>query len=278
MGIKRCPNCGSTRLLARKVTGVQVESTENGEFAIKAEGSKYQLEIIGCARCKTEFDESSLIEMVQCKKCGKPVSPEELDANGECEVCKALEERPDLVNMSKEDIIRMMLKLERSTDKSVPKQTEQQPTNTTTSTTAKEKMKAAQEAITNASNEFSQEMVKEVKEELKEENVDDMQQAMTPPIENEGNVEQETDKPKRGRKPRKKSETVEEQTNTEEVSEEQINESANEIADSQEAPFPEQDNEMKEAFNNVPEQQEEVQEATVPEQSPFQMFDNEQSF
>ncbi len=292
MGIKRCPKCGNTRLLARKITGVQVESLETGEFKINAEGSKYQLEIIGCAKCKADFDESQLVEMVQCKKCGNLTEPENLDANGECDVCRVLTERPDLANMSKEDLIRMMLKLEKNTPQtaSVPStvQNEQQvlinENDSLISTAAKEKMKAAQEAINNASNDFSKDIIKETEEELEDtkKRIDEIQQAMNPPVENESKVENE--KPKRGR-PRKKTETVsvneENQSNSEEVSEERVEQSANEMSDFQEAPFPEQDNEMKQMFNETEMSQEQPQENTnIPEQSstPFQMFDEEQSF
>ena len=281
MGIKRCPKCGNAKLLARKIIGVQVESLENGEFKINAEGSKYQLEIIGCAKCKANFDDSQLVEMVQCKKCGKLTAPENLDANGKCDVCHALEERPDLANMSKEDLIRMMLKLEKTTaTTSAPKTpTSVSVEEPSVSSTAQEKMKAAQEAISNASNDFSKEIIKETEEELKETQakVDEMQNAMNPPVEPD-TTEQEVEKPKRGRKPKKKTEVTEEnQTDTEEVSEEEVQQSANEISESQEAPFPEQDSEMKQMFDDTTPQEEQT---PMPQQQTgmFEMFESEQSF
>lgn len=279
MGIKRCPNCGSTKLLARKITGVQVESLDNGEFQINAEGSKYQLEIIGCARCKEEFDESKLVEMVQCKKCGKFTNPENLNANGECDVCHALEERPDLANMSKEDLIRMMLKLEKTTSNTQVQSTAQ---TAPASQTAQEKMKAAQAAINNVSDDFSKEIIEDAEKDLKEtqERVEELQNAMNPP-EEPNDTEQKTEKPKRKRSPRKKSEPQEEQVqnNVNEPTNEQVENAANEMADSQEAPFPEQDNEMKKMFDEAAAQEQNVQqEQQSQSQSPFQMFDNEQSF
>ena len=276
MGIKRCPNCGNTKLLARKITGVQVESLENGEFQIKAEGAKYQLEIIGCARCKEEFDESKLVEMVQCKKCGKFTNPENLDANGECDVCHALEERPDLANMSKEDLIRMMLKLEKNTSTLSTASNIQQVTvnenDSSISTIAEEKMKVAQAAINNTSDEFSKEIVKDTEKDLEktEETVKDFQNAMNPP--EDSNTTEQEEKPKRKRGPRKKSEVQEQSTTTQEVEQ-----SVNEISESQEAPFPEQDNEMKQIFDeSVAQEQQNLQ--TEQNQSPFQMFEDEQSF
>lgn len=298
MGIKRCPSCGSSKLLAKKIVGVQVESLDNGEFKINAEGSKYQLEIIGCARCKAEFDESQLVEMTQCKKCGKYVIPTELDVNGECEVCQALTKNPDLANMSKEDVLRMYLRLQKSTlntmESTQPVTTPVQLQQTVTeeapvSSVAEEKMKAAQAAISNVSNDFSQEIIKEAVEEQQEvqEMVENMQQeAMNPPVIDENTVEPE--KPKRGR-PRKKSDTETSETSeTGEVTEEQVQQSANEMADFQEAPFPEQDTAMQQMFSSEPvTPQEESQvsylNATVNNgattaQGPFQMFENEQSF
>ena len=276
MGIKRCPNCGNTKLLARKITGVQVESLENGEFQIKAEGAKYQLEIIGCARCKEEFDESKLVEMVQCKKCGKFTSPENLDANGECDVCHALEERPDLANMSKEDLIRMMLKLEKNTSILSTASNAQQVTvnenDSSISTTAEEKMKVAQAAINNTSDEFSKEIVKDTEKELEEteKSVKNFQNAMNPP--EDSNTTEQEEKPKRKRGPRKKSEVQEQSTTTQEVEQ-----SVNEISESQEAPFPEQDNEMKQIFDEAV-AQEQQNSQNEQNQSPFQMFEDEQSF
>ena len=275
MGIKRCPKCGSVKLLAKKITGVQVESIENGEYKINAEGSKYQIEIFGCAKCKEEFDESALVEMVKCKKCGKLVEPENLDTNGECDVCRALEERPDLANMSKEDLIRMMLKLEKNTSNNINVQTSAQSTQTESiqetkedvSNKAEEKMKIAQAAISNASNDFTKEIVEEAKKETEE-----VEEIMNPP---EVSEEPVAEKPKRKRGPRKKNIIKEPENDLagQEVSEEQIEQSVNEISESQEAPFPEQDNELKDAFTESVNQQMEQQ----PQQQ-FQMFEEEQSF
>ena len=291
LGTKRCPKCGSTKLLAKKITGVQVESLENGEYKINAEGKTYQIEIAGCAKCKAEFDESQLVAMIPCNKCGKLTEPSDLDANGECDVCRALAERPDLVNMSKEDVIRMMLKLEKSTANNtvvIPSNTSTSPIlpetgqKTDISSVAEEKMKAAQAAIDNASNEFSQEIIKETEQEVQEtqEKVNEFLETMNPPEEPTSEESAESEKPRRGRKPRKK--TDDENADTNEVTENQIEQSANEMSELQEAPFPEQDSEMKQMFDEAVSHapvQESISEP-VPEQtsSPFQMFDDEQSF
>lgn len=266
MGIKRCPNCGSEKLLAKKIVGVQVESLMNGEFEIKAEGSKIQLTIVGCAKCKSDFDESALVELVKCKKCGKLTQPNDLDANGECDICRALQENPELANLSKEDILRMYLKL-RETNISASPVSNVTPVPTTPITNvAEEKMKAAQNAIANAGNNTTTELVKEIQEE--DENNPLMNQ-MNPPVEStEESTEEE--KPKKRRGPRKKSETTTEN----------VDESINTIADFQEAPFPEQDDTLAEVFSEVQENvplPEMIPE--TPQQQSFQMFDDsEQSF
>lgn len=277
MGIKRCPTCGSTKLLARKITGVQVESIEN-EFKINAEGKSYQIEIVGCAHCKANLNESQLVEMVQCKKCGKFTEPANLDANGECDVCRAIQERPDLANMSREDLIRMMLKLEKTVPPVPAPVTPITAVDTathTTSTVAQEKMEAARNAMANVGDTFSKQIVKETQEEVTEiqQNVEQMQEAMNPPEE----ATTDDAAPKRKRGPRKKSDAA-----TEEVTEEQVNESAETMSDLQEAPFPEQDETLKEVFAQQevviePQPQAVAPQAAAPSMG-FTMFDNEQSF
>lgn len=278
MGIKRCPKCGGTKLLARKITGVQVESLENGEFQINSEGKKYQIEIAGCAKCKANFEEAELVEMVQCNTCGKPVEPQYLDSNGKCDVCRALEEMPELVNMSKEDVIRMMLKTTRNTANTAPAVPVAQPVQTEApaiSSVAEAKMKAAQAAIDNVSDDFSKEIIADTEKELAEtqEMINAMKEdSMNPPEIPTNGTE---DKPKRKRGPRKKSDVEEKnETPAEEVTPEQMEQSADEMADLQEAPFPEQDNDIKEMLgeNTVP------QATVLNNQAPFQMFDEEQSF
>lgn len=272
MGIKRCPTCGSTKLLARKITGVQVESIENGEYKINAEGKSYQIEIVGCAHCKANLTEAELVEAVQCKKCGKFVSSQELDANGECDVCRAIQERPDLANMSREDLIRMMLKLERTTP---PVPAPVTPITATpvseVSNIAQEKMEAAKNAMANVGDTFS----KEIQAETSNFN----EEAMNPPA--EPTVPDTTDDvaaTKKRRGPRKKSDSV-----TEESTEEQVNDSVENISDLQEAPFPEQDEALKEVFNAQQEMMETQAQVAEPVAAPassvgFTMFDEEQSF
>lgn len=268
MGIKRCPKCGSTKLLAKKIVGTQVESTENGEFNVVSEGRNFHLEIVGCSHCKNNFTEADLVESVQCKKCGKYVLPQDLDANGECDICGALSTRPELAEMSKEDILRMMLRLERATQNNTeaPVQTNTPVVSTPsvevneTNSVAEEKMRLAKEAINNASNDFAKQLTEEAKAELQEETATE-----TTEVAEEGT--------KRRGRPRKK--TTEDSVDTDaEVTPEQTEESVNAVSDSQEAPFPEKDPELNTAFS-MPEPVMDTQSQPAMQ---FTMFDQEQSF
>lgn len=273
MALKRCPHCGGIKLLATVVRGAQVESLENGEFNIIVEGKTAQIEIVGCANksCSQKFDESALVEMIACKKCGTLTEPGNIDANGECDVCRALINRPDLVNASKEDIIRMYLKLEQNahvpqsntTPCPVVTNTQEEPVSekieavveehieeiTVKAVSVEDKMKIAQQAIQNASNETANEISEAVAE-----------------ISSENNEES---KPVTTRKRKVKKTTEEPVVTQEEPTQEQVDTSANMISDSQEAPFPDQDAVLKDIFEQPSQEQ--------PTQ-PFQMFEEEQSF
>ena len=254
MGIKRCPKCGSVKLLAKKIVGTQIEAIENGEFKLISEGKKYQMEIVGCAVCKESLTESDLIESVPCKKCGKYTALENLNENGECDVCNALASRPELVNMSKEDLIRMMLKLERSTQNNTQTSAQANSIQTSVTSVAEDKMKKAQEALGNTSNDFSEQLFREAKE-INEESISE-------------------DK-RRGR-PRKKSleENVSYESNN--TTSKEMNDSVNAISESQEAPFPDKDPELSSVFSdNIQAPEQEIMPPPVPQ---FNMFDDEQSF
>ena len=266
MAIKRCPKCGSDSFLAKKITGVHVNAVENGEFVIKAEGKNYQIEIIGCTNCKAEFDESALVELTPCSKCGKYVSQEELNSNGECDVCQALTQRPELVSMSKEDIIRMMLKLERSNMNNTSLQQpiiKQQTCENNTNPVAEEKVRIARNAIANASNDFAKETSNSFND------------AMNAPDDCTNNEPEE--KAKRTRKVRKKNDS--EVVSTEQVSEEQVNQSANEIVEHQEAPFPNVDQMFKADMTyETPFDDVNLTQTQQDNLSPFSIFEAEQAF
>ena len=111
---KVCPHCGSSMFAAKIIRGCIVESNEDGTFKIMKESTnKYDIEIIKCGRCKKDITEDDLVTGVTCKECGKVVNPSEIGEDGICDICKAKKERSELANASTEDLIRMLLKAEK---------------------------------------------------------------------------------------------------------------------------------------------------------------------
>ena len=117
MAIKRCSKCGSDTIMAKVIYGATVQSLEDGTFKIIQQGKKFEVEPVQCMKCKTLFDNgiNDLVEMHTCKVCGKPSL--DIDENGECDICRTMKIRPELANMTTDDLIRMVLQLEKkSTD------------------------------------------------------------------------------------------------------------------------------------------------------------------
>jgi ribosomal protein S27AE len=115
MAVKRCPKCGSDTIMAKVIYGATVQSLEDGTFKIIQQGKKFEVEPVQCMRCKGLFDNgmADLVEMQVCKTCGKPSL--DIDENGECDICRTMKVRPELANMSTDDLIRMVLQLEKKT-------------------------------------------------------------------------------------------------------------------------------------------------------------------
>lgn len=114
-GFKVCPHCGSMMFAARISFPGAVQSLEDGTFKTVSEKKEGQItEIVMCARCRNEVTEDMLVEGVSCKECGKIVNPSDVDASGVCDVCKAKKERADLANASNEDLIKMIISMEKA--------------------------------------------------------------------------------------------------------------------------------------------------------------------
>lgn len=113
MAIKRCPKCGSDTIMAKVIYGATVQSLEDGTFKIIQQGKKFEVEPVQCMHCKSLFTNgmNDLVEMQVCKTCGKPSL--DIDENGECDICRTMKTRPELANMSTNDLIRMVLQLEK---------------------------------------------------------------------------------------------------------------------------------------------------------------------
>jgi hypothetical protein len=113
MAVKRCSKCGSDTIMAKVIYGATVKSIEDGTFVIIQQGKKFEVEPVQCMHCKTLFEKGmeDLVEMQVCKTCGKPSL--DIDANGECDICRTMKTRPELANMTTNDLIRMVLQLEK---------------------------------------------------------------------------------------------------------------------------------------------------------------------
>lgn len=113
---KVCPHCGSKMFVAGITRGCVVEVTNNADdpFKLLKESAKgFEIEIVKCARCKTDLTMDDLVMGIACKECGKVVSPSELDENGVCDVCVAVKQRSDIANASREELIKMLLNAEK---------------------------------------------------------------------------------------------------------------------------------------------------------------------
>ncbi len=114
-GFKVCPHCGSMMFAAKIISPGAVQSLEDGTFKVVSEKKEKQVvEIVMCARCRHPVTEDDLVSGVTCKECGKVVNPNDIDANGVCDVCKAKKERADLANASTEDLIKMIINMEKA--------------------------------------------------------------------------------------------------------------------------------------------------------------------
>lgn len=113
-GMKVCPKCGSKNFMAIVKRGGIVETTgldENGnpKFNLLRENkNSYDLEIVGCATCKTKLTIDDLIGGVVCKHCGKMVAPDDIDEDGNCSTCSMLIKNPELEHASQDDLLRLL--------------------------------------------------------------------------------------------------------------------------------------------------------------------------
>ncbi len=112
--IKVCPHCGSNQLMAYikrsclvETNGVDAEG--NVTFNIIKQNPKDRIEVVCCVECKRPVTNEELVEGVQCKNCGAFVSsPDELDENGNCEVCAMTLANPALLQASQSDLLRLL--------------------------------------------------------------------------------------------------------------------------------------------------------------------------
>ena len=249
---KVCPHCGSSMFAAKIIRGCIVESNEDGTFKIMKESTnKYDIEIVKCGRCKKDITEDDLVTGVTCKECGKVVNPSEIGEDGICDICKAKKERSELANASTEDLIRMLLKAEKMAKSvSVPTQESvQEDTKEDTESNNTEEESSEPEKKTRR---------RKVKKTQETENTTDESQ------------------------PESVSEDapVEEKTSEENAEQKETAEAVNDIANQQEAPFPdipmESESEQPLPAMNPPEASGQTEESFGV--SDFEMFKTDEKF
>lgn len=126
---KLCPHCGSKMFMATITRGCVVEVTtdsDNPYKVLKESKDKFNIEILKCVRCKHEIKEEDLVGAVQCKQCGRLVTPADVDENGVCDVCNAMKQRTELANASKEDLVKMLLEAEKRSNPIAAKMADKQ--------------------------------------------------------------------------------------------------------------------------------------------------------
>ena len=274
---KMCPHCGGTMFMGAitracivEVFAPDKEGEEESFNVSKETKDKYSIEVVKCIRCKRDVSKDELITGVVCKECGRPVAPDDLNKDGICSVCEAKKTRSELANASQDDLIRMLLEAEKrssSVSEKISKKIEQaevvnnSANNDTTGDTA---VDAKAEESTG----------KETKKRAKaprsrKKNTDETAES------NENKPEIE-DKPVNDNKSEKQSEDMKE--------------AVDDLANSQEAPFPdfpgmnapiESETQAAEDSSKEPVQENNnsEDEESVNAQEPFQMFDeNEEPF
>ena len=275
---KMCPHCGGTMFMGAitracivEVFAPDKEGEEESFNVSKETKDKYSIEVVKCIRCKRDVSKDKLITGVVCKECGRPVTPDDLNKDGICSVCEAKKTRSELANASQDDLIRMLLEAEKrssSVSEKISKKVEQA------------------EAVNNsANNDTTDDAAVDTKAE-----------------ESTGKETKKRAKAPRGRK-KNTDETVEgneskpetENKPADDKSEKQsedVKEAVDDLANSQEAPFPDfpgmnaptesepqvaedsfKESEPIQENNNLEDEE------SVNAQEPFQMFDeNEEPF
>lgn len=113
---RMCPHCGSQMFMAKVIRPCLMEVTTDPNESykvLKENKDKFDIEIVGCARCREAVTETDLVTGVKCKECGRIVSPMDINEEHICNVCVAVKQRTELANASREDLIQMLLSAEK---------------------------------------------------------------------------------------------------------------------------------------------------------------------
>jgi hypothetical protein len=209
---RMCPNCGGQMFMAKIIRAGLVEFTTDPNEpskVLKENKDKFDVEIVGCARCKEKVAEADLVIGAKCKECGRVVGPMDINEDGICNVCVAVKQRTELANASREDLIKMLLDAEKKANPVVAKM-------------EKQIEKADSTVVTTDVDTTEEVQIESVEQDI------------------------EKDKKKATRKVtrKKKDDTTETEEDTEIATEgapvevEPVTEAVNDIANQQEAPFP----------------------------------------
>lgn len=120
--MKKC-NCGSEFFKAELNTVAVVSLSDEGKIETKKVFDEYsKTEALCCVKCNTIFKMEDLM-LVKCSRCGKEFKKEELNDNGQCEICEAISKFDGL---TQDDLIRKLLESEKiiaelKTSKSKPR-------------------------------------------------------------------------------------------------------------------------------------------------------------
>ena len=276
---KMCPHCGGTMFMGAITRACIVEvfaSDKEGEeesFNVSKETKdKYSIEVVKCIRCKRDVSKDELITGVVCKECGRAVAPDDLNKDGICSVCEAKKTRSELANASQDDLIRMLLEAEKrssSVSEKISKKVEQA------------------EAVNNSANDDTTDdaAVDTKAEELT--GKETKKRAKAP-----RGRKKNTDETTEGNENKPETEDKPANENKSEKQSEDVKEAVDDLANSQEAPFPDfpgmnapTESEPQAAEDSskesepVQENNNSEDEESVNAQEPFQMFDeNEEPF
>ena len=236
---KICPHCGSDMFMATITRGGIVKvaiSPDNKDVdnieIIKEIQDKCDVVVVKCARCRNEITAQDLIVGVKCATCGNDTSPDDIDENGNCGVCSAIINRQELANASKEDLIRMLIEAEKKIN----------PVNDRID--KKEKLAEKSQELIQPIEETSSEAeisepaeekeVKPTRTPRKKKNAKNVKNTDKEETESE---ETESEEPE-SEEPEAAPEEVISDTNVEQVMDEVIQDEVDNIANQQEAPFP----------------------------------------
>lgn len=275
---KMCPHCGGTMFMGAitracivEVFAPDKEGEEESFNVSKETKDKYSIEVVKCIRCKRDVSKDELITGVVCKECGRAVAPDDLNKDGICSVCEAKKTRSELANASQDDLIRMLLEAEKrssSVSEKISKKVEQA------------------EAVNNSANDDTTDDTA-VDTKAEESTGKETKKRAKAPRGRKKN----TDETAEGNESKPETEDKPADDKSEKQSED-MKEAVDDIANSQEAPFPdfpgmnaptESEPQVAEDSSKesepVQENNNSEDEESVNAQEPFQMFDeNEEPF